>query len=179
MIQKWGRDPYGVFGLIVTPTRELALQIKDQILFMGGERAKVCLVIGGVDFQEQAIELFSKPSFVVATPGRLVLFDKSNGVHILKGFLYIIFRLLDHLQSAESTFRNTFKNCKYLVYDEADKLLDGQFDENLTAISSALPKKKQVMLFSATMLSHEKMVPVVKELSQSTEMVSLKRSWPG
>jgi ATP-dependent RNA helicase DDX49/DBP8 len=70
MIQKWGKDPYGVFGLIMTPTRELALQIKDQIQFVGGDRAKVCLVIGGVDFQLQAIELYSKPSFVVATPGR-------------------------------------------------------------------------------------------------------------
>lgn len=69
------------------------------------------------------------------------------------------------------SFRSTFKNCKYLVYDEADKLLDGQFDEELEGIVSALPKKKQVMFFSATMVRKEEMVQKVKELNGSGDEV--------
>jgi len=58
------------------------------------------------------------------------------------------------------------------VYDEADKLLDGQFDENLEIITSMLPKKKQVMLFSATMSASKEMIDIVQELSQTTAKVT-------
>jgi len=75
------------------------------------------------------------------------------------------------LQSAEDSFKNAFRNCKYLVYDEADKLRDGQFDEHLDAITSIMPKKKQVMFFSATMSSKDEMVTEVLRLSSSTEKV--------
>jgi superfamily II DNA/RNA helicase len=80
-------------------------------------------------------------------------------------------RLLDHLHSAEDSFKSTFRNCKYLVYDEADKLRDGQFDEHLDAIAAVLPKKKQVMFFSATMGSTEETIEDIRKLSQGTDEV--------
>lgn len=74
----------------------------------------------------QGLELSKHPHIVVATPGRLA----------------------DHLESC-----NTFslKKIKFLVVDEADRLLGGHFDDQLKTIFNALPKQKQILLFSATM----------------------------
>ncbi len=72
MVQKWSADPFGIFGLVLTPTRELAQQIKEQFEALGGSNVRVCLIIGGTDFQLQAMALQQKPHFVVATPGRLL-----------------------------------------------------------------------------------------------------------
>lgn len=74
----------------------------------------------------QGLELSKQPHIVVATPGRLA----------------------DHLDSCD-TF--SLKKIKFLVLDEADRLLDGHFDEQLKKIFVALPKEKQVLFFSATM----------------------------
>lgn len=74
----------------------------------------------------QGLELSRHPHIVVATPGRLT----------------------DHLDSCD-TF--SLKKIKYLVFDEADRLLEGHFDEQLKKIFAALPKEKQVLFFSATM----------------------------
>lgn len=79
MVQRWSKDPHGVYGLVLTPTRELAHQIKDQFNFLGGTSCKVCIVTGGADFQKQALELTNRPHFVVATPGRLV-HERNHGV---------------------------------------------------------------------------------------------------
>lgn len=76
MVQEWSKDPYGIFGVVLSPTRELAIQIKEQFEIIGGRNIKVALIIGGVDFQTQALELQKKPHFVVATPGRYVRFFK-------------------------------------------------------------------------------------------------------
>ena len=74
----------------------------------------------------QGLELSKRPHIVVATPGRLA----------------------DHLQSCD-TF--SLQKVKFVVLDEADRLLSGQFDEQLQTIFNALPKKRQNLLFSATM----------------------------
>lgn len=70
MVQKWSKDPHGVYGLVLTPTRELGHQIKDQFNFLGGTSCKVSIITGGADYQNQALELSNRPHFVVATPGR-------------------------------------------------------------------------------------------------------------
>lgn len=70
MVQKWSKDPHGVYGLVLTPTRELGHQIKDQFCFLGGSACKVAIITGGVDYQKQALEVVARPHFVVATPGR-------------------------------------------------------------------------------------------------------------
>lgn len=74
----------------------------------------------------QGLELSKQPHIVVATPGRLA----------------------DHLDSCD-TF--SLQKIKFLVLDEADRLLGGHFDEQLTKIFAAIAKQKQVLLFSATM----------------------------
>jgi len=79
-----------------------------------------------MDMMVQGLELSKRPHIVVATPGRLA----------------------DHLDSCD-TF--SLQKIKFLVLDEADRLLGGHFDEQLKKIFAAVPKQKQVLLFSATM----------------------------
>ncbi|KAF7403710.1 hypothetical protein HZH68_006504 [Vespula germanica] len=126
ILQKLCEDPYGIFALILTPTRELAFQIADQFAAIGKSiNLKKCVVVGGMDMMVQGLELAKKPHVVVATPGRLA----------------------DHIESC-----NTFslEKIKFLVLDEADRLLGGSFDEQLKIILPTLSKQKQVLLFSAT-----------------------------
>ncbi|CAG7727119.1 unnamed protein product [Allacma fusca] len=126
MIHEWSKDPYGIFGLVLSPTRELAIQIKEQFEIVGGSNLKVALIIGGVDFQTQAMELQRRPHIVVATPGRLADITKPDGTKLL------------------------FKNVKYLVIDEADFLCGGKFDDDLYPIIEMTRSRKQTMFFSAT-----------------------------
>ena len=72
MMDRLSKDPYGICGLILTPTRELGQQIKEQFESLGG--VKVLLVTGGTDSLEESHAIIDKPHFVVATPGRYVLF---------------------------------------------------------------------------------------------------------
>ncbi|KAI4485794.1 hypothetical protein M0804_006283 [Polistes exclamans] len=126
ILQKLCEDPYGIFALILTPTRELAFQIADQFAAIGKSiNLKKCVVVGGMDMMVQGLELSKRPHIVVATPGRLA----------------------DHIESC-----NTFslEKIKFLVLDEADRLLSGSFDEQLKIIFPTLSKEKQVLLFSAT-----------------------------
>ncbi|XP_076761267.1 putative ATP-dependent RNA helicase Dbp45A isoform X2 [Xylocopa sonorina] len=127
ILQKLSEDPYGIFALVLTPTRELAFQIADQFSAIGKSIGlKRSIIVGGMKMIVQGLELSKHPHIVVATPGRLA----------------------DHLDSC-----NTFslKKIKFLVLDEADRLLEGHFDEQLKIIFNALPKQKQMLLFSATM----------------------------
>ncbi|CAK9825818.1 Probable ATP-dependent RNA helicase DDX49 [Anthophora retusa] len=126
ILQKLSEDPYGIFALVLTPTRELAFQIADQFAAIGKSIGlKKCVIVGGMDMVVQGLELSKHPHIVVATPGRLA----------------------DHLESC-----NTFslKRIKFLVIDEADRLLEGNFDHQLKIIFDTLPKEKQMLLFSAT-----------------------------
>lgn len=86
---------------------------------------RTTVIVGGLDMIDQAKQLSKKPHIVVATPGRLA----------------------DHIESC-----NTFSlsKIKYLVMDEADRLLSGSFDEQIQTIFKVLPKKKQNLFFSAT-----------------------------
>ncbi|XP_049937671.1 probable ATP-dependent RNA helicase DDX49 isoform X2 [Schistocerca serialis cubense] len=127
ILQKLCEDPYGIFALVLTPTRELAFQIADQFAVIGKAISlKHSVIVGGMDMMIQGQELDRKPHIVVATPGRLA----------------------DHLESGNNT---SFKKIQFLVLDEADRLLGGQFDEQMRTIFSALPRKKQTLFFSATM----------------------------
>ncbi|XP_076282768.1 putative ATP-dependent RNA helicase Dbp45A [Lasioglossum baleicum] len=127
IIQKLSEDPYGIFALVLTPTRELAFQIADQFSAIGKSiNLKKCVVVGGMDMVTQGLELSKNPHILVATPGRLA----------------------DHLESCD-TF--SLARIKFLVLDEADRLLGGHFDDQIKTIFNALPKQKQILLFSATM----------------------------
>ena len=129
ILQILSQDPYGIYALILTPTRELAFQIADQFRAVGKPlNLRDCVVVGGRDMVMQGKDLSQKPHIVIATPGRLA----------------------DHLESCD-TF--TLKRIKFLVLDEADRLLDGGFDKQLkTIFSSISPKsKRQTFYFSATL----------------------------
>lgn len=128
----------------------LCFQIGEQFTALGSAiNLRLCVVTGGMDMVTQAKELCAKPHVVVATPGRsvhLLILNLGWSRSVLT--FSIIFRLADHLESC-----NTFnlKNLQFLVIDEADRLLSGRFNDQLRTIFSALPKQKQILLFSATM----------------------------
>lgn len=128
------RDMVGGFAVILTPTRELALQLHEQFVAVGeGARMglRVALVVGGLDIMRQAIELSKdRPHIIIATPGRLV----------------------DIMQSGGSTEWG-LERCKFVVLDEADRLLTDTFGPELAYLFGALPppRIRQTLLFSATL----------------------------
>jgi ATP-dependent RNA helicase DDX49/DBP8 len=72
ILQKLAQDPFGIFALILTPTRELAFQIAEQFRVLGtGINLKFSILVGGLDMHTQALEIAKRPHILVATPGRL------------------------------------------------------------------------------------------------------------
>ncbi|KAH3660581.1 hypothetical protein OGATHE_005495, partial [Ogataea polymorpha] len=62
MLTKWSEDPMGIFGLVLTPTRELALQIAEQFAALGASmNIRIAVVVGGEDMMKQAIQLQNRP----------------------------------------------------------------------------------------------------------------------
>ncbi|APA14601.1 conserved hypothetical protein [Sclerotinia sclerotiorum 1980 UF-70] len=121
--------PQPLFGLVLAPTRELAYQISQSFEALGSIiRVKCAVIVGGMDMVPQAIALGKKPHIIVATPGRL----------------------LDHL---ENTKGFSLRSLKYLVMDEADRLLDLDFGPILDKILKVLPRERRTYLFSATISS--------------------------
>ncbi|XP_068223364.1 probable ATP-dependent RNA helicase DDX47 [Palaemon carinicauda] len=121
--------PQRLFALVLTPTRELAFQIKEQFDALGKAIGVACVVIvGGMDMNQQAMDLGKRPHVIVATPGRLV----------------------DHL---EKTKGFNLKALKYLVMDEADRILNMDFEVEVDRILKVIPRERCTMLFSATMTS--------------------------
>ncbi|MEN8906818.1 MAG: DEAD/DEAH box helicase [Clostridiales bacterium] len=112
-------------ALIITPTRELALQVKEDVFNIGRfKRLKVCALYGKSPFYIQAKELKQKTHIVVGTPGRIN----------------------DHLS------RNTldFSNIKYLIIDEADEMMKMGFIKQIQSIISELPTNRLTIVLSAT-----------------------------
>ena len=129
MLQALWEKPQAFYGLVLAPTRELAYQISHQVEALGSEISVRCAVlVGGMDMVPQSIALGKKPHVIVATPGRL----------------------LDHL---ENTKGFSLRTLKYLVMDEADRLLDLDFGPILDKILKVLPRERRTYLFSATMSS--------------------------
>ncbi|XP_044954589.1 DEAD-box ATP-dependent RNA helicase 10-like [Hordeum vulgare subsp. vulgare] len=119
------RKPF--FACVMLPTRELAIQIAEQFEALGSAIGLVCSVlVGGVDRMQQVLSIAKRPHIVVGTPGRL----------------------LDHLKDTKGF---SLTKVKYLVLDEADKLLNLEFKESLDEILNVVPKERITYLFSATM----------------------------
>lgn len=115
----------GTRVLILSPTRELASQIDEQIFALGYHSGvQSAIVIGGNDFSSQAKSMKSGVDIVVATPGRL----------------------LDQLK----VLQLRFDDLEYLILDEADRMLDMGFLPDVKNIIKSIPKKRQTLLFSAT-----------------------------
>ncbi|MCX7807104.1 MAG: DEAD/DEAH box helicase [Deltaproteobacteria bacterium] len=125
LIDKRIRPDGGLQALILTPTRELALQIKEEFERLGRYRKiKTLAIYGGSSFEQQAKELAEGAHIVSGTPGRV----------------------LDHIR------RGTLKTegIRVLVLDEADEMLAMGFARDLRAIVKELPRHRQNLLFSAT-----------------------------
>jgi ATP-dependent RNA helicase RhlE len=116
----------GVRGLILAPTREIALQTKAFLdLFGKNHELKTACLIGGVKMRPQLQDLSAKPDIVVATPGRL----------------------LDHVQRRSVSL----DAIEMLVLDEADHMLDLGFLPQIRDVLRRLPRDRHTMMFSATM----------------------------
>ncbi|KAN0061005.1 putative RNA helicase [Thecaphora frezii] len=128
------RDMVGGFAVVLTPTRELGVQLHEQFVAVGeGARMglRCALVLGGMDMMKQASELSSqRPHVIVATPGRLV----------------------DHLRSGGG-MEWGLNRCRFLVLDEADRLLTPTFEPEISYLYSVLPPARslQTLLFTATL----------------------------
>ena len=130
LLQALLENPTPFYGVVILPTRELAAQVTEHIEALGSTIGVKCAtLIGGVDVMKQAIALAKRPHIVVGTPGRIVYHLENT-----KGF----------------SLRST---CKYVVIDEADRLLGLDFEKELdTILASVMPKEKRVTyLYSATM----------------------------
>eukprot|EP01138_Halocafeteria_seosinensis_P006930 gb/GECG01007088.1/.p1 GENE.gb/GECG01007088.1/~~gb/GECG01007088.1/.p1 ORF type:complete len:854 (+),score=140.74 gb/GECG01007088.1/:1-2562(+) len=116
----------GVGAVIITPTRELALQIYQHLREIAQyHRQSHGIIMGGANRRTEADKLAKGVNILVATPGRL----------------------LDHLQNTKSF---VYSNLQCLVIDEADRILEIGFEEEMHQIINILPKERQTMLFSAT-----------------------------
>jgi ATP-dependent RNA helicase DDX49/DBP8 len=132
ILQKLAENPYGVYALVLTPTRELAFQISDQFKALGsGMNLRNTVVIGGMDMTAQAKALMQRPHVVIATPGRM----------------------RDHLTN-DPDIAAVFARTKFLVLDEADRLLEVGFEQEIRVVLENLPSTRQTLLFSATMTSN-------------------------
>lgn len=113
--------------LVITPTRELAVQVFN--VGVGLARytdIRFCLCVGGLSLKAQEAELKTRPDVLVVTPGRLI----------------------DHIRNTPNF--NLMDSIEILIIDEADRVLEEGFKDELLEIVKNLPKKKQSMLFSAT-----------------------------
>jgi len=112
-------------GLVLLPTRELALQIDAELRKVGNSLGlKTAVLIGGVPIGPQMGSIRRNPHIIIATPGRLI----------------------DHLHQKTVNL----KNVNILILDEADRMLDMGFLPQITEILRSVPRERQTMLFSAT-----------------------------
>ncbi|MGX7420500.1 degradosome RNA helicase CshA [Carnobacterium gallinarum] len=126
MLQKIDLTNRTVQGLVIAPTRELAIQTQEELFRLSRDKkVRVQVVYGGADISRQIRALKDQPHIVVGTPGRL----------------------LDHIN------RRTLKldHVETLVLDEADEMLNMGFLEDIEKIIKEVPSVRQTLLFSATM----------------------------
>ncbi len=133
--------------LILTPTRELATQIRDEFVdFAKALNLYACLCIGGSNINRQIFELSKNPNFIIATPGRILDLIGSRSIDL-------------------SVFSG-------VVLDEADRMVDIGFIKDIKHIISLLAKDRQSLFFSATIGAEVQQI--LREFVQNPVMVSVK-----
>ncbi|KAF7259970.1 hypothetical protein EG68_05316 [Paragonimus skrjabini miyazakii] len=131
IVHKLLGSPCPYFAMVLAPTRELAAQVHSQFNALGKAIGlSTILLVGGVPITQQADQMrMSPPHVIIATPGRLV----------------------DHLRKTKGFDEIKLANLRFLVIDEADRMLGSDFDSVLEKILCLLPTTRQTFLFSATM----------------------------
>lgn len=133
--------------LIITPTRELAVQIRDELTaFSSGLNINSVLAIGGVSIDPQITRLRRSPQFVIGTPGRLRDLEENHALNF-------------------SRFNN-------IVLDEVDRMLDIGFVREIKSIISLLPRPRQSLFFSATLTPN--VAAVMQSFLTNPEIISVK-----
>ena len=126
ILSELSKDPYGLYSIILEPTRELVLQVEEKLkLFSTGFNLRMCSIIGGEDYTTQLVELDKIPHIIIATPGRLVAFLENKSIKLVQ-------------------------NLKYFVMDEFDQLLNDTIKPDVDKIISFLPDDRKTLFFSAT-----------------------------
>lgn len=117
---------HGGKGLIILPTRELAMQVEEALHKIGRSFGlRTAMIIGGAPINGQIKDLRKNPHVIIGTPGRMI----------------------DHIEKRTIDFHKV----RVLVLDEADRMLDMGFSPQIKKILRVVPKERQTMLFSATM----------------------------
>ena len=125
---KWAYPHWkkGHFILILDPTRELAQQVHDDLIRLRGQsNIKPVLIYGGSKYESQKEELASDFEFIIGTPGRLIDLYKQHIIDL--------------------------KQCRGVVFDEADRMFDMGFKSDMQFLLYRIPKHRQILLFSATL----------------------------
>lgn len=127
LIERLNKNSKYVEALILCPTRELSIQVSNEInkLINNDKKIKTATIYGGESYEKQFKELRLNPQIVIGTPGRII----------------------DMMEKKKLSF----KNIKTLILDEADEMLKMGFQEDLEKILSEMPEDRQTGLFSATM----------------------------
>jgi len=126
LVDKIDTESNVIQGIVIAPTRELAVQVSEELYKIGyGKRARVLAIYGGQDINRQIRALKNHPQIIVGTPGRI----------------------LDHIN--RRTIR--LENIHTVILDEADEMLNMGFIEDIETILSKTPEERQTLLFSATM----------------------------
>ncbi|PSL28837.1 ATP-dependent RNA helicase DeaD [Planomicrobium soli] len=147
MIEKIDTKDGNVQGLIIAPTRELAIQVSEELYRLGQDKnVRILSVYGGQEIGRQIRALKNRPQIIVGTPGRL----------------------LDHIN------RRTLKldNVNTLILDEADEMLNMGFIEDIQTIMSSVPEERQTLLFSATM--PDAIRRIAEKFMKTPEIVKIK-----
>uniref|UniRef100_F6YNT2 RNA helicase n=1 Tax=Equus caballus TaxID=9796 RepID=F6YNT2_HORSE len=155
--------PQRLFALVLTPTRELAFQISEQFEALGSSiGVQSAVIVGGIDSMSQSLALAKKPHIVIATPGRLI----------------------DHL---ENTKGFNLRALKYLVMDEADRILNMDFETEVQKLQRAalknpvkcavsskyqtVEKLQQYYLFIPSKFKDTYLVYILNELAGNSFMI--------
>jgi ATP-dependent RNA helicase DeaD len=147
IIEKVDTKNPAVQALVIAPTRELAIQVSEEIYRIGyDKRVRILSVYGGQEIGRQIRALRNNPQIVVGTPGRI----------------------LDHIK--RKTLR--LDGVQTLVLDEADEMLNMGFIEDINTILASVPSTRQTLLFSATMPAPIR--KIAETFMQNPEMVKIK-----
>lgn len=148
LLERLDKNAKGVQAMILAPTRELAIQVAEEIKSFAVDGVNIQLLYGGQNVRDELQGLRKGPQIVVGTPGRVK----------------------DHLIKRRSLNLDTIN---YFILDEADEMLNIGFKEEIEEIMEHTPKKKKVLLFSATM--PKSIQDIVHKYIKDHDTVTIKR----